>query len=131
MIVFFWTKKKASNMADMECYILRIWVLTLVRACMSNNLLNLSPYYMYHIPKVYLVENISFSGVRKLIHQTNMFKILLPKNISFFTGCNISYNIGLSLYVMISVFLSCRIWQIYDQEIFEGFTCFNFLKPTC
>lgn len=86
---------------------------------------------MYHIPKVYLVENISFSGVRKLIHQTNMFKILLPKNISFFTGCNISYNIGLSLYVMISVFLSCRIWQIYDQEIFEGFTCFNFLKPTC
>ena len=33
-----------------------------------------------------------------------MFKILLPKNISFFTGCNISYNIGLSLYVMISVF---------------------------
>ena len=60
-----------------------------------------------------------------------MFKILLPKNISFFTGCNISYNIGLSLYVMISVFLSFRIWQIYDQEIFEGFTCFNFLKLTC
>lgn len=67
-LYFFRQKKKASNMADIECYILRIWVLTLARACMSNNLLNLSPYYSYHIPKVYLVENISFSGVRKLIH---------------------------------------------------------------